>query len=142
LITERSVLQIAERSRRRASIAAAGDRACARDSMHKDRHDMIRGTLDLLILRVLSLEPMHGWGISERIQERSANELEVNQGALYPALHRLVRWGWITSEWRQTEHNRKARYYRLTSAGSRQLGEELAHWRRLSGAVERVIGEV
>jgi transcriptional regulator len=110
--------------------------------MHKDRHDMIRGTLDLLILRVLSLEPMHGWGISERIQERSANELEVNQGALYPALHRLVRWGWITSEWRQTEHNRKARYYRLTAAGSRQLGEELAHWRRLSGAVERVIGEV
>jgi transcriptional regulator len=103
---------------------------------------MIRGTLDLLILRVLSLEPMHGWGISERIQERSANELEVNQGALYPALHRLVRWGWITSEWRQTEHNRRARYYRLTAAGARQLGEELAHWRRLSGAVERVIGEV
>jgi transcriptional regulator len=100
---------------------------------------MIRGTLDLLILKVLSLEPMHGWGISERIQERSQNVLEVNQGALYPALHRLVRWGWITSEWRQTEHNRRARYYRLTAAGARQLGEELAHWRRLSGAVERVI---
>jgi len=103
---------------------------------------MIRGTLDLLILKVLSLEPMHGWGISERIQQRSQDVLEVNQGALYPALHRLVRWGWITSEWRQTEHNRKARYYRLTAAGSRQLGEELAHWRRLSGAVERVIEAV
>ena len=103
---------------------------------------MIRGTLDLLILKVLSLEPMHGWGISERIQQRSEDVLEVNQGALYPALHRLVRWGWITSEWRQTEHNRKARYYRLTAAGSRQLGEELAHWRRLSGAVERVIEAV
>jgi transcriptional regulator len=110
--------------------------------MKKDRHDMIRGTLDLLILKVLSLEPMHGWGISERIQQRSEDVLEVNQGALYPALHRLVRWGWITSEWRQTEHNRKARYYRLTAAGSRQLGEELAHWRRLSGAVERVIEAV
>ena len=110
--------------------------------MDKDRHDMIRGTLDLLILKVLSLEPMHGWGISERIQQRSEDVLEVNQGALYPALHRLVRWGWITSEWRQTEHNRKARYYRLTAAGSRQLGEELAHWRRLSGAVERVIEAV
>jgi transcriptional regulator len=110
--------------------------------MHKDRHDMIRGTLDLLILKVLSLEPMHGWGISELIQQRSEEVLEVNQGALYPALHRLVRWGWITSEWRQTEHNRKARYYRLTAAGSRQLGEELAHWRRLSGAVERVIEAV
>ena len=110
--------------------------------MHKDRHDMIRGTLDLLILKVLSLEPMHGWGISERIQQRSEDVLEVNQGALYPALHRLVRWGWITSEWRHTENNRKARYYRLTAAGARQLGEELAHWRRLSGAVERVIEAV
>ena len=110
--------------------------------MHKARHDMIRGTLDLLILKVLSLEPMHGWGISELIQQRSEDVLEVNQGALYPALHRLVRWGWITSEWRQTEHNRKARYYLLTAAGSRQLGEELAHWRRLSGAVERVIEAV
>jgi PadR family transcriptional regulator, regulatory protein PadR len=107
--------------------------------MTKDRHDMIRGTLDLLILKVLSLEPMHGWGISERIQQRSRDELEVNQGALYPALHRLVRWGWITSEWRRTENNRRARYYRLTPAGERQLGEELAHWRRLSAAVERVI---
>ena len=107
--------------------------------MTKDRHDMIRGTLDLLILKVLSLDPMHGWGISERIQERSQEVLEVNQGALYPALHRLVRWGWITSEWRQTEHNRRARYYKLTAAGRRQLGEELAHWRRLSRAVERVV---
>lgn len=107
--------------------------------MAKDRHDMIRGTLDLLILKVLSIDPMHGWGISERIQQRSEDVLEVNQGALYPALHRLVRWGWITSEWRLTENNRRARYYRLTAAGERQLGEELAHWRRLSTAVERVV---
>jgi transcriptional regulator len=107
--------------------------------MDKDRHDMIRGTLDLLILKVLSIEPMHGWGISERIQERSDRVLEVNQGALYPALHRLVRWGWIASSWRQTEHNRRARYYRLTAAGERQLAEEVSHWRRLSTAVDRVI---
>jgi transcriptional regulator len=85
---------------------------------------------------------MHGWGISERIQQRSEDVLEVNQGALYPALHRLVRWGWITSAWKQTEHNRRARYYRLTAAGERQLGEELAHWKRLSTAVDRVIEAV
>ena len=107
--------------------------------MPKDRHDMIRGTLDLLILKVLSLEPMHGWGVSERIGQMSEDVLEVNQGALYPALHRLVRGGWITSEWRVTENNRRARYYRLTAAGVRQLGEELAHWRRLSSAVDRVV---
>lgn len=110
--------------------------------MEKDRHDMIRGTLDLLILKVLSIEPMHGWGISERIQQRSHDELEVNQGALYPAIHRLLRWGWITSGWKQTEHNRRARYYRLTAAGERQLHEEVAHWQRLSAAVDRVIEAV
>ena len=107
--------------------------------MGKDRHDMIRGTLDLLILKVLSLEPMHGWGIGERIQQMSQEVLEVNQGALYPALHRLVRGGWIASEWRTTENNRRARYYLLTAAGERQLGEETAHWKRLSAAVDRVV---
>jgi PadR family transcriptional regulator PadR len=105
----------------------------------KDRHDMIRGTLDLLILKVLSLEPMHGWGIGERIQQRSENVLEVNQGALYPALHRLARRGWIASEWRVTENSRRARYYLLTGDGERQLNGELAHWRRLSTAVNRVV---
>lgn len=107
--------------------------------LFNDRHDMIRGTLDLLILKVLSLEPMHGWGISERIQQMSANVLEVNQGALYPALHKLTRKGWITSGWRVTENSRRARYYRLTADGERQLHGELAHWRRLSTAVDRVV---
>lgn len=107
--------------------------------MGKERHDMIRGTLDLLILKVLSLEPMHGWGVSERIQQISADELTVNQGALYPALHRLVRRGWIASEWRRSENNRRARYYSLTPAGRRQLGQEVEHWRRLSAAVDRIV---
>lgn len=107
--------------------------------MSKDRHDMIRGTLDLLILKVLSLEPMHGWGIGERIQQMSENVLEVNQGALYPALHRLARRGWIASDWQVTENSRRARYYRLTPDGARHLDGELAHWRRLSTAVNRVV---
>lgn len=107
--------------------------------MEKSRNDMIRGTLDLLILKVLSLEPMHGWGVSERIQAMSRDVLEVNQGALYPALHRLVRRGWITSGWSVTENNRRARYYELTAEGRRQLGEEVRHWRRLSDAVDRIV---
>lgn len=107
--------------------------------MAKERHDMIKGTLDLLILKVLSLEPMHGWGVSERIQQISDDELTVNQGALYPALHRLVRRGWIEAEWDTTENNRRAKYYRLTPAGERQLGLELDHWERLSAAVDRVV---
>jgi transcriptional regulator len=102
--------------------------------------DMIRGTLDMLILKTLSVEPMHGWGISERIQRVSEDALQVNQGSLYPALHRLAREGWIGSEWRLTENNRRARYYILTPAGRRQLGLEHAHWMRLSGAVDRIMG--
>lgn len=104
------------------------------------RPDMIKGTLDMLILKVLSLGPMHGWGISERIQEISRDELQVNQGSLYAALHRLRRQAWIRSEWRRSDNNRRARYYRLTPAGERRLGVEQAHWRRLAGAVERVLG--
>jgi transcriptional regulator len=100
---------------------------------------MIRGTLDMLILRVLSHEPMHGWGIGERIQQVSRDALQVNQGSLYPALHRLTREGWIRSEWRLTENNRRARYYVLTKAGTRQLGIEREQWARLSDAVERVL---
>ncbi|NIP57376.1 MAG: PadR family transcriptional regulator [Gemmatimonadetes bacterium] len=100
---------------------------------------MIQGTLDMLILKVLSLEPMHGWGISERIQLISDDVLEVNQGSLYPALHRLSRRAWITSEWRTTENNRRAKYYRLTPTGEGQLAREREHWRRLSGAVERIL---
>ena len=108
--------------------------------MPKPGNDMLRGTLDMLILRVLSLEPMHGWGISERIQQFSAEALQVNQGSLYPALHRLVREGWIRSEWRVTENNRRARYYILTRAGEKQLGLEQEQWARLSAAVDRVMG--
>ena len=108
--------------------------------MPKRGTDMIRGTLDMLILKVLSVEPMHGWGISERIQQRSDEALQVNQGSLYASLHRLTRQGWIASEWRRTENNRRARYYILSQAGEEQLGLERAEWERLSGAVDRIMG--
>jgi transcriptional regulator len=107
--------------------------------MSKDRSDLLQGTLDLLALKVLSLEPMHGWGISERIQHMSGDVFDVNQGSLYPALQRLRAKGWIRSEWRRTENNRRARYYELTGAGRRQLGAEHDAWRRASDAVERVL---
>jgi transcriptional regulator len=108
--------------------------------MAKSRSDLLQGTLELLILKILSLEPMHGWGISERIQLLSEEVFLVNQGSLYPALQRMKRKGWITSEWRVTENNRKARYYALTSAGEKQLGEERKAWQRSSAAVERILG--
>jgi transcriptional regulator len=107
--------------------------------MPKPGEEMIRGTLDMLILRVLAHEPMHGWGIGERIQQVSRDALQVNQGSLYPALHRLTREGWIRSEWRVTENNRRARYYVLTKAGEKQLGLEQEQWGRLSEAVDRVL---
>ena len=100
---------------------------------------MIRGTLDMLIMKVLSLEPLHGWGISERIQLISEEDLQVNQGSLYPALHKLTAEGWIQSYWDLTENNRKARYYRLTKAGKAQLKVEAHHWDRLASAVSRVM---
>jgi len=107
--------------------------------MPKTSPDMIRGTLDMLILQVLSLEPMHGWGISERIQQISMDALQVNQGSLYPSLHRLTREGWIRSEWRTTANNRRARYYLLTRAGETQLGLERESWARLSEGVARIL---
>lgn len=107
--------------------------------MGKRQSDMIRGTLDMLVLKVLSLEPMHGWGICERIRLISEDELQVNQGSLYPALHKLTQEGWIKSYWGRTEKNRKARYYRLTRAGRQQLSAETAHWDRLAAAVSRVL---
>ena len=107
--------------------------------MRRQKPDMIKGTLDMLILKVLSLEPMHGWGISERIQGSSEDELQVNQGSLYASLHKLRREGWIRSFWRTTENNRRARYYALTRAGEKQLGIEAEHWRRLAGAVGRIM---
>ena len=107
--------------------------------MPKPGDDMIRGTLDMLILKVLSLEPMHGWGIGERIQQLSGHALQVNQGSLYPALHRLTREGWIRSEWRRTENNRRARYYLVTRSGEKRLGIEREQWARLSHGVARVM---
>jgi transcriptional regulator len=100
---------------------------------------MIRGTLDMLILKVLSAEPLHGWGICERIRRISESQLQVNQGSLYPALHKLTQEGWIKSYWGKTENNRRARYYRLTRAGRKQLEVESAHWDRLATAISRVM---
>ncbi len=107
--------------------------------MAKHKADMIKGTLDMLILKVLSLGPMHGWGITERVQQVSEDALQVNQGSLYASLHRLTREGWISSEWRTTENGRRARYYKLTRAGEQQLGIEQQRWARLATAVERVL---
>ena len=101
--------------------------------------DLIKGTLDLLILKILQLGAMHGWGITELIEQRSDNLLSVNQGSLYPALYRLVQRGWIRSEWRQTENGRRARYYALTPAGRAQLGKERAQWERLSRGVNLIL---
>lgn len=107
--------------------------------MAKDGGDLIQGTLDMLVLKALQLEPMHGWGITERIQQWSENVLSINQGSLYPSLYRLERQGLITSEWRQTENNRRARFYRLTAAGRKQLAQERRNWERLSRAVNLVL---
>ena len=105
------------------------------------RTDLLQGTLDLLILKTLHLRPMHGWGITQRIQQFSDDVLKVNQGSLYPALHRLEEQGWIDSEWASSEHNRKAKYYRLTRKGARQLQVETSNWERLSFAVGRVLAQ-
>ena len=107
--------------------------------MGKQQSDMIRGTLDMMIMKVLSMDPMHGWGICERIKLISEDELQVNQGSLYPALHKLTQEGWIKSYWGLTENNRRARFYRLTRAGQKQLQAEEAHWGRLAAAVSRVM---
>jgi len=103
--------------------------------MPRDRGDLLQGTLDMLLLKALQLEPMHGWGITERIEHWSKDALQVNQGALYPSLHRLTRRGLITSSWRVTENNRRARYYALTAAGRRALATSAAHARR-AGAMD------
>jgi PadR family transcriptional regulator PadR len=108
--------------------------------MGKPRSDLLQGTLDLLILKTLELEPMHGWGITQRIQQVSESVLQVNQGSLYPALHRLEEQGWIRAGWRTSENNRQARYYELTARGRKQLVEEKENWLRLSGAVARIVG--
>lgn len=101
--------------------------------------DVLRGTIDLLVLKALSLQPMHGWGIGNRIQDISRGQLEVNQGSLYPALQRLEHKGLIESDWDVTENGRRARYYKLTTAGRRMLDRELDSWRRFTAAIELVI---
>jgi transcriptional regulator len=104
-----------------------------------EQPDVLRGTLDLLILKTLTLEPMHGWGISARIQQFSRGVLDVNQGSLYPALQRLEQRGWIDSDWKTTENNRRAKYYRLTASGRRAVGSETDSWRRYVAAVELIL---
>jgi PadR family transcriptional regulator, regulatory protein PadR len=101
--------------------------------------DALRGSLDLLILKTLSLAPMHGWGISQRVQQFSKGVLEVNQGSLYPALQRLEKEGLVTSDWDTTDNNRRARYYRLTVTGRRALGVELESWRRFATGLDAVL---
>ena len=103
------------------------------------RSDLLQGTLEMLVLKTLSLEPMHGWGLSVRLRQISGEVFDVNQGSLYPALQRMLRRGWVRSEWRASENNRRARYYELTGEGRRQLEAQIAEWNRSSGAVNRVL---
>ena len=107
--------------------------------MFDETQDLPRGTLDLMILQVLSLEPMHGWGIIKRIQQLSEDVFQVNQGSLYPALQRLKKKGWIRSEWRVTENSRRARYYTLSESGKAKLGEERRAWEISTSAVGRIL---
>jgi|SRR5687768_16934253 PadR family transcriptional regulator PadR len=107
--------------------------------MAKDKSDLLQGTLDMLVLKALQLEPMHGWGITERIEQWSESVLRLGQGTLYPALYRLERQGLIRSEWNTTENNRRARYYALTRDGRRHLTNELSQWQRTSRAVNLVL---
>lgn len=104
--------------------------------------DLVQGTLDLLILKTLSLEPMNGWAVAKRIVQVSNSVLQVQQGSLYPALHRLEQQGWIQGEWKDSENNRRAKFYSLTAAGRKRLKSELEHWRRLSSAIGLVIEAV
>ena len=107
--------------------------------MGESKADLLQGTLDLLILKTLALEPMHGFGIGQRIQQISRDVFRVNQGSLYPALHRLEQEGWIASEWGESDNNRRAKYYKLTPAGRRQLAAEERNWERVAGAVARIL---
>jgi transcriptional regulator len=104
-----------------------------------ERMDLPQGTLDLLILKAVALERLHGWAISERLQQISKDALQVQQGSLYPALHRLERRGWIAAQWAATENNRRAKYYELTRQGRKQLASETAAWRKLTAVVDQVL---
>lgn len=107
--------------------------------LRRAQTDALRGSLDLLVFKTLSLEPMHGWGISQRVQQISDGVLEVNQGSLYPALQRLEKSGLVASDWGTSDNNRRARYYRLTASGRRALNAELESWRRFSAGLEAVL---
>ena len=107
--------------------------------MGHDTSELLQGTLELLVLKTLSLEAMHGWGIAQRIQQISRETFQVNQGSLYPALQRMLRKGWIKSSWQTSENNRRARYYSLTAEGRRQLDRERADWERVSNAVNWIL---
>ena len=104
--------------------------------------DLVQGTLDLLILKILALEPMHGWAIAQRIRQMSSDVLRVGQSALYPALHKLERQGWITSTWKTSETNRRAKYYTLTRAGRKAMEQEAAQWERLAAAISTIVRAV
>jgi PadR family transcriptional regulator PadR len=101
--------------------------------------DLVQGTLDLLILKIVALEPMHGWAISQRLKQMSNDVLQVGQGSLYPALHKLEQHGWIEAEWGESDNNRRAKYYRVTREGRRALQQEAAHWERLSAAITQIV---
>ena len=107
--------------------------------MINERIDLPQGTLDLLILRTLALGPQHGWAISERVQQVSSDVLQIQQGSLYPALHRLERRGWIKAKWGASENNRRAKFYELTKAGKKQLEVETDSWRKLTAAVAQIL---
>ena len=107
--------------------------------MTDQRSELLQGTLEMLVLKALSLQPMHGWGVSVRLRQISGDVFDVNQGSLYPALQRMVRRGWIRSSWQVSENNRRARYYELTPEGRRQLDAQMAEWEHTSGAVNRVL---
>jgi PadR family transcriptional regulator PadR len=102
-------------------------------------NDLVQGTLDLLLMKILALEPLHGWAISLRLRSVSGDVLQVSEGSLYPALHKLEQEGWITAEWKQTENNRRAKFYALTRLGRNQLEREAANWQRLSAAISHVV---
>jgi PadR family transcriptional regulator PadR len=101
--------------------------------------DLVQGTLDLLILKIVALEPMHGWAINQRLSQISSDVLRVSEGALYSALHKLEQEGWITAEWKPSENNRRAKFYTLTRSGRKALAAETANWERLSGAISHVV---
>jgi PadR family transcriptional regulator PadR len=101
--------------------------------------DLVQGTLDLLLLKIVALEPMNGWSISQRLKQMSGEVLQVSDGSLYPALHKLEQEGWITAEWKPSENNRRAKFYSLTKLGRKQLEKEAANWDRLSGAITQVV---